>query len=379
MLGQRIYQARMAAGLTLEALGECLGVTKTAIQKYEKGKTTPDSAKLLKIARACGVRTEYFFRTQAVELENVEFRKTSTFGKKRQQAVQIRVAEMVEKRVELLNVFPEPPVPSFTLPSRVPEHIDDLDALEEVASQLRHHWDLGLNPISDLTDTLESLGILVMALDFDAQGFVGMTATAHTVDGRRYTVIAVSSQWPGDRQRFTLAHELAHMLLAGRLAEEIDEEKACDQGACLAGVLRFQLIGRQGETHLGGGGPGHGLALTLGEALHGDLGDGQRCLEVEGVFALEGLAAALELAARATRARVIAPGSGQRDTLELVRGKWHPVPDRAAEHPEGHVCREPGPYAARLDDIVQFGEVSLGILMRQDMLDGRFEETHEAV
>lgn len=247
MLGQRIYQARMAAGLTLEALGKCLGVTKTAIQKYEKGKTTPDSAKLLKIARACGVRTEYFFRTQAVELEDVEFRKRSTFGKKRQQAVQIRVAEMVEKRLELLNVFPEPPISLFTVPACVPERIDDLDALEEVTNQFRHHWDLGLNPISDLTDTLESLGILVMAIDFDAQGFVGMTATAHTVDGRRYSVIAVSSQWPGDRQRFTLAHELAHLLLAGRLGEEVDEEKACDRFAGAFLVPREAVVQELGE------------------------------------------------------------------------------------------------------------------------------------
>lgn len=92
MLGQRIHQARLAAGLTLEALGQQLGVTKAAVQKYEKGAVTPDSAKLLKIAKACGVRTEYFFRKESVDLTKVEFRKTSTFGVKRAQAVQIRVA-----------------------------------------------------------------------------------------------------------------------------------------------------------------------------------------------------------------------------------------------------------------------------------------------
>jgi len=54
MIGNRIRQARLAAGLTLDALGEKVGVTHTAIQKYEKGILTPPSSQLLKLAQACG-------------------------------------------------------------------------------------------------------------------------------------------------------------------------------------------------------------------------------------------------------------------------------------------------------------------------------------
>ncbi|MFN3913967.1 MAG: helix-turn-helix domain-containing protein [Aquabacterium sp.] len=36
MIADRIRQARLAAGLTLGALGEQVGVSHTAIQKYEK-------------------------------------------------------------------------------------------------------------------------------------------------------------------------------------------------------------------------------------------------------------------------------------------------------------------------------------------------------
>ena len=56
-------------------------------------------------------------------------------------------------------------------------------------------------------------------------------------------VWVVSTHSSGDRQRFTLAHELGHLVLHGRLAEGIDEEKACNQfaGAFLlpkSGVLQ---------------------------------------------------------------------------------------------------------------------------------------------
>lgn len=236
MLGPRIHQARLAAGLTLKALGGQAGVSHATIQKYEKGLLTPSSAMLLKLARACGVRTEYFFRTHAVTLEQAEFRCKATFGKTAQAAVKVKIAEQVEKRVELLGAFPNPPLPPFVPHADLCERIDDPAQLETMAEQLRTTWQLGMNPIADLTDTLETQGLLVIVVDETHPGFSGMTAMARTEDGRTYPVIAVSSQWPGDRQRFTLAHEVAHLLLAGRLGAEIDEEKACDRfaGAFLA-------------------------------------------------------------------------------------------------------------------------------------------------
>lgn len=244
MLGQRIHQARLAAGLTLEALGQRLGVSKAAVQKYEKGAVTPDSAKLLAIAGACGLRTEYFFRTATVRLTDVEFRKNHDLGRKREEAVRIRVAEGVEKRIELLNAFPESPISRFSVPQGVPDQVTDLEA---VAEEVRRAWSLGLNPIGDLTDTLETLGFLVLAVDVDHKAFSGMTATAVAADGQEYPVIAVSTSWPGDRQRFTLAHELAHVLLAGRVADGIDEEKACDRLAGAFLVPQAAVIHELGE------------------------------------------------------------------------------------------------------------------------------------
>jgi Zn-dependent peptidase ImmA (M78 family)/DNA-binding XRE family transcriptional regulator len=248
MIADRIRQARLAAGLTLGALGEKVGVSHTAIQKYEKGLLTPSSSQLLKLARACNIRTEYFFRTHTVELLQPEFRKTSTFGKTAQDALKIKVVELVEKRVELLGAFPEVPLLELDPPATLPEHIAALDEIETFSDQVRNAWQLGMNPIADLTDTLEGLGLLVIVIDEENPGFSGLTAKARTRDGREYPIVAVSKRWPGDRQRFTLAHELGHLLLEGRLADVIDDEKACDRfaGAFLAPrVAVHQLLGQR--------------------------------------------------------------------------------------------------------------------------------------
>ncbi|WP_287667801.1 helix-turn-helix domain-containing protein [Accumulibacter sp.] len=110
MIADRIRQARLAAGLTLGALGEQVGVSHTAIQKYEKGLLTPSSTQLL-----AGPRLRHpdrvLFRTHTVELLQPEFRKLSTFGKTAQDALKIKVVGLVEKRVELLGTFPRTTLP----------------------------------------------------------------------------------------------------------------------------------------------------------------------------------------------------------------------------------------------------------------------------
>jgi len=247
MIGNRIRQARLAAGLTLDALGKKIGVTHNAIQKYEKGAMTPPSSQLIKLAQACGVRVEYFFRTHEVELLQPEFRRLATFGKTAQEALKYKVIELIEKRVELLGFFPESPILRFMPPSGIPERVNHLEELEAFADQVREAWRLGLNPIGDLTDTLETLGLMVIVVDEENPAFSGLTATARTSDGRTYPIVAVSSKWPGDRQRFTLAHEIGHLVLSGRLAKSIDEEKACDRfaGAFLAPKMAvLQLLGQ---------------------------------------------------------------------------------------------------------------------------------------
>ena len=55
---ERIAAARKAAGLTQEALGEKLGVSRQAVSKWETGAADPSTANLLALARLYGVSPE---------------------------------------------------------------------------------------------------------------------------------------------------------------------------------------------------------------------------------------------------------------------------------------------------------------------------------
>lgn len=240
MIGERIKQARKAAGLSLRALAERTGVTAMAISKYETGKSTPSSRVLLDLSKALGVRTEYFFRPVKIELQEIQHRKHSQLAKKALAQIEGDVKEQIERFIELEELLPNGPVQPFKLPDNLPASITALDQIEAVARQLREAWDLGVDPIPVLTDMLEERGIKVFQSQAINDRFDGMAAT---VDG--IPVIVVGRGWPGDRQRFTLAHELGHLVLKGRLGPDVEEEAAADRfaGAFLApeGEVRKEL------------------------------------------------------------------------------------------------------------------------------------------
>ncbi|MCT6980947.1 ImmA/IrrE family metallo-endopeptidase, partial [Salmonella enterica subsp. enterica serovar Oranienburg] len=80
---------------------------------------------------------------------------------------------------------------------------------ERAADQLRKYWGIGEDPIAHLTEQLEEHGIKVVMLagpdDFDG-------ACAATNEGE-HVLIALNAQRPGERIRFTAAHELGHWVM----------------------------------------------------------------------------------------------------------------------------------------------------------------------
>jgi len=227
MIGDRIKQARKASGLSLRALAEKAGVTAMAISKYENNKSTPSSGVLLGIAQALGLKVEYFFRTSKVELHEPEYRKHANLPKKVLDQIEGDIIEQIERYLDLELFLPVSPIENFKLSNKLPNEIEDYEGIESVADIIRQAWELGENPIPDLIDTLEERGIRVFqskALHDDK--FDGLAAK---VNG--FPVIVVGRDWPGDRQRFTLSHELGHLVLKGRLPPHLDEEKAANRFA----------------------------------------------------------------------------------------------------------------------------------------------------
>lgn len=248
MIGIRIKQAREAAGLSQRDLAAACGLSAMAISKYERGDLVPSSQALGALAAALDVRVEYFFRTRSVELEKLEFRKHARLPAKQEQRVLADARDQIERWLELEDLLPNEWAKPFSVPSGVPKKIRSGEDIEDAALAVRKAWGLGLEPIVDLIEVLEDQGLKVLLSEHaKAAKFDGLAAEANG-----HTVILVGADQPGDRQRFTMAHELGHLVLENRLDPEIfegedGEEKACHRFAGAFLVPAAQVIGALGK------------------------------------------------------------------------------------------------------------------------------------
>lgn len=223
MLGERIKQARVAAGLSLRGLAEASGnyVSAQVIQKYEQGLTNPGTDVLIKLGKALGVKVEYFFRPDAVQvsLSCPVYRKRASVSKKYLESIHARVKDKVEKYLEIEALFPGDRFDKIILGKLKHQNIHKDSDIEKLAEDLRDTWELGIDPIENMTDIIEDRGAMVIPLEA-ADEFDGLSCWANDT----IPVIVVKKGLPGDRQRSDLAHELGHLIM--KVSSDMNEEKA---------------------------------------------------------------------------------------------------------------------------------------------------------
>jgi len=134
MIGERIKSARRARGLSLRALATEVGVSAQAISKYERDQDTPGSGVLLRLAQALGVRSEYFFRQQQVNLRLHAYRKRATLPRHDEHIVLGQVREWLERYLEIESYFDHEAALRFHLPAGLPREVNFAEDAEQVAS-----------------------------------------------------------------------------------------------------------------------------------------------------------------------------------------------------------------------------------------------------
>lgn len=217
-VGPRIRLARARAHMSLRDLAGRVGVSATAISKFERGVTSPRQSTLLALARSLSVGTEFFFREVQVETLQAAYRKHSTLGSHTQRSIEASIKEVVER-----HLIAEEYGPAVAECDLTQVDVGSLDEAEDAAALLREQWHLGTGPIEDLCGQLENAGVKVIPLD------AGSTFDGYAcwVNGS-VPVIAFSSERAGDRQRFDLAHELGHLRMQ---VHRIDAEAAASRFA----------------------------------------------------------------------------------------------------------------------------------------------------
>lgn len=229
MIGQRLKLARSAAGLSLRDLQEKIEnrVTAQAIGKYERDESMPSSGVLIALADALGVSVDYLVGDQDMTLESVEFRKKKITSKREEAQVEAKVLHLLERYLMVEELLGLRSV-EWHRPREAPYPvIQDVSEADRAAQSLREHWGLGTDPIPNLVELLEEQGIKVLSVDLT--NIDGLTAQVRRVQKSAVPVIVVNRKDWGERQRFTLAHELGHMVMD--VSAKVDDEKAAHRFA----------------------------------------------------------------------------------------------------------------------------------------------------
>lgn len=231
MIGDRLKRAREAAGFSLRDLEEKIEkeVSAQAIGKYERNEMMPGSDVLLHLAKALKVTPEYLLGTRDITLVGVDFRKTTRTSAKEVKSVEAMVLDHIERYLELEFLMPGTDV-NWVAPGGDIFTIHQVEQSEIAAETLRDRWDLGVGPIANMAEILETRGIKVIGLDLP-ENVSGSKAFVRRPDAEEVAVIVVNRTHNGDRQRFTLAHELAHLVLKFIGMTDAEQEKAADRFA----------------------------------------------------------------------------------------------------------------------------------------------------
>ena len=219
----RIKQLRLARGFSLDELADEMGgiVTKQALSKYELGTSTPSAPVLVQLANALGVKAMELWSSPAFQIKFLGYRKREGLPQRWQESFEANLSRKLEERL-ILQDFCSGSIP-FELPIHCYEVKSEEDA-EFAAEALRKTWNLGVDPVADLTAILEDHLVHVLEMD-GPDTFDGISALIMDASGKTRAAAVVSrSGCPGERQRLNLAHELGHVVL--KPSDTVDPEKA---------------------------------------------------------------------------------------------------------------------------------------------------------
>lgn len=241
--------ARQARGMSQAELSTTAQVSQAAISKLENGLVDVPSVELLeKLAAALKFPRSLFFEPDRVYGLPISvhsmYRKKASVGERALHQLEAEInLRLLHFRRLLKSAVIEP---ELSRPHMDPDEY--AGGPEQVAALVRRTWLVQAGPVKNLTELVERSGCIVVHCDFSAIGVDGVTLQAPGLP----PTIFLNRDQPADRMRFTLAHELGHIIMHKVPSPTMDDEADAFASAFLmpAGDVRPYLTGGLGLARL---------------------------------------------------------------------------------------------------------------------------------
>ena len=205
---EMLILAREAEGYSVRAFAEEIGVNHSTLSRYESGLIPVPDAFVELVSQKLNRPVSYFHRSgKRYDASGNFHRKRANMSAKHLKKMHAKINEIRLQAAALLEwADVDTDSAFFRLDQR------DFGGPEGVARELRRLWQLPSGPVNNVIDVIEGGGGVVFTCDFETTGIDGVSQWPLD-DESMPPVFFINSKKPGDRFRFTLSHEIAHVVM----------------------------------------------------------------------------------------------------------------------------------------------------------------------
>jgi Zn-dependent peptidase ImmA (M78 family)/transcriptional regulator with XRE-family HTH domain len=214
--------ARESRRLTMAEVSELTSIDKTTISRIEAGIRAPSEEQVSCIAKALDYPKGFFCQNTQIR----GFEPTQLFHRKRRAASAKTLAKIHAQvniiRWNVTRLLPAVEVPELRIPRIDIEEFKG--SPEDIARVIRASWGLPRGPVRNLTRAIEAAGGLVIPFSFGTEYIDAISMWPD--DLKLPPLFFVDLSMPGDRLRFSLCHELGHIIMHRSYLEPDMEDQA---------------------------------------------------------------------------------------------------------------------------------------------------------
>ena len=214
---EMLILARQARAMTQARLAKNTGISQSTISKIEHGVRPLSDDDVAKFSSALTYPPEFFHRTAE------QYGQGTVCHHRKRQSVPIEKLRQIHASMNVMRMSTSELLrgveinAAHTFPRM---EVDDYGSPEQIAQLVRQTWQLPLGPIKSMISVVEAAGGVVVPSDF---GTDKLDAISQRPSGQP-SFFFVSVTAPGDRLRFSLAHELGHIIMHSVPAKSQEDE-----------------------------------------------------------------------------------------------------------------------------------------------------------
>lgn len=199
-----ITTARESRGISISELADLIHVNKSTASRWENDQSEVSSEVISILSKRLNYPESFFYQNGDLLPKSLSYRKRDV--------VAAKLLSKIEATINISRLNLEQLLIATNYDHHIKLPVLDLDKYgspQACAKQLRKLWKIKAGAIDNLAEIIEAQNIFLLSLDFGTE----------RVDGRfimaldKYPVIITNKSLTGDRQRFTLAYQLGHIVM----------------------------------------------------------------------------------------------------------------------------------------------------------------------